>query len=579
MGYLYDIIDGKQVNSAAAVDFHRMNRDFNARFGLWLIVSDGVRSYAVQAAGYSDYVNGRTSVRWANPDSIYAYHVETNPTGPRAIDIRDTGEDAGVTRYGNERSAWIRDNAMNYNWQPRGYWEFDEPWHLEWQGTLATDGNWAGGGGGEYVPLTLTVDGILGGDTIRKLQSVVGARPDGDMGYETITKLQARLGVKQDGELGPQTISELQRRVGLTGTDIDGDWGKHTTSFLQAHLNNGGDLSGTAPTAPSTTAPGKLTVDGQLGQLTIKRLQESLGVAQDGDWGAITTSALQKAIGALVDGVLGPQTIKGLQANVGADQDGSMGPQTVTKLQEFLNSGQPWKQVAVTPEAPVSGFEVTPRVPLLPFAVAGWNVPLGQGKRKYGKLTTYIVHHETAFTSQVPYFKVKNSRDSCPTWEVDGKIVTEMIHPAMRPSATGAANEYSVASETVNTGGEPDWKVSQDSLESHAQIAAWLSQQDFITTPDGDIVDCREFKLDREHVIGHKEAKINATRCPGEFQMEHMGWIVARAIEIAAEGPVVLPPTKPPVVVPPVVPSSLGQQIAESYRELGDLLEKLPAGV
>jgi hypothetical protein len=566
MAFVYEIIDGKKVNAAAAYDFHRMNKAFNQRFGLWLIVSDGVRSYAEQRKGWLDYINGRTPIRWANPDSPEAYHVETNPLGARAIDIRDSGTDPGVTRYGNARSAWIRDNARKFNFNPRGYHEFNEPWHLEWMGTLATTDSPAGGGA---VPLFIEVDGKLGPETISKLQSVVGARVDGEMGYETISKMQARMGgVKVDGELGPETVSRLQT---IVKAKVDGDWGEETTRKLQEHLNAGGTLklSAPAPVPAPAPAPTKLVVDGELGPQTVSRFQQSVGATVDGKWGTETTTKFQQKVGAHDDGILGPQTIRALQMNVGAEPDGKLGPDTVRKLQEFLNSGAPWKMVVVPPEAPVEEFIVTPRVPTLPFAIAGWNVPLGQQKRASKKITHYIIHHETTFVSQAEYYKRRNDRSNCPTWEVDGATVIEFAHPALKPSTTGAANEYSVASETVNISGEPDWKVAEASLLSHAKIAAWLSQQDFISEPDGTVVDCRDFKLDREHVIGHKEAGINATRCPGEYQMAHMDWIVEKAIELAAAGEV------PPPVVDPI-PATLHQQIAEAYRELGNLLEQLP---
>ena len=63
------------------------------------------------------------------------------------------------------------------------------------------------------------------------------------------------------------------------------------------------------------------------------------------------------------------------------------------------------------------------------------------------------------------------------------------------------------------------------------------------------MIDCRDFVLDREHVIGHKEAKINATRCPGEYQMSHLDWVVEEAKKIAGEGPVVIEPTPEKITV------------------------------
>src|SRR5690606_31750058 len=101
------------------------------------------------------------------------------------------------------------------------------------------------------------------------------------------------------------------------------------------------------------------------------------------------------------------------------------------------------------------------------------------------------------------------------------------IDPVKRPSSTGAANDYSVAVETQNTSRAPDWGISEASHESIAQIAAWLSKQSRFGPYTVDI------KLDRTHVIGHNEAGVNPTACPGPSM--RLDWIVERAKEIAAE--------------------------------------------
>lgn len=361
MPFAYVIIDGKRVNKGFADDYYRLEAAFRSAFGLDLIISDGVRTYEEQARGYADFINGRTSVRWANPDSIQAYHVETNPSGPRAIDIRDSGNDSGVTRYGNARSNWIRDNARRFNWNPRGYNEFNEPWHLENTGTPLMEGQ------ATWSPNDkLNEDGQLGPQTISKLQSVLGVNPDGEMGPITIRALQTRLGVNVDGELGPQTITEMQIRTAVANQD--GKWGPETTRALQRHLNDGGQLLRVNVPAPTPQpADDKLVVDGDLGPATIKKWQSRVGANVDGELGPETISKTQQQIGARVDGLLGPQTIKGIQINVGANVDGEMGPETIRKLQEFLNAGTPFKAVITEPEAPAAEdpadeLEATPNV-------------------------------------------------------------------------------------------------------------------------------------------------------------------------------------------------------------------------
>lgn len=532
MGYSYVIIDGQRVEVNIARQYRLMEAAFRAATGCDLIITSATRTRAEQQRLYDGWVRRLPGFNLAAKPGT-SNHEEYGPIGPIALDLRDSGSDAGVTVIGSRRSNWLAANCGRFGFKNSGhFFSPREGWHYEGRGIKI------GGSGGApaSVPSSVNVDGQLGPQTILLLQSRIGANPDGQMGPDTIGKLQARLGVDQDRQLGPNTISALQARV---GAKVDGDWGSGTTTKLQEHLNAGGNLSGSA--APAPAVPGQLKVDGQLGPDTVKRLQQSVGVMQDGKIGPDTIRALQGAVGARKDGELGPQTIKAIQANVGADQDGQMGPNTVTKLQEFLNSGKPWVAVDVTPapQPEPSGFVVKERQPVYPGAAAGWDVPLGQSKRKAeAVITTLFVHHETAFTSQVPYFKTRNERGSCPTWEVNGETVTEMIHPAMRPSATGEANDYSVAIETTNIAGEPDWKVSESSVASIIDITVWLvklsqSADPYLTAPDGTRVRVA-VKADRDHIKGHKEAPGAATRCPGEYLFSRLDYIVseiARATE------------------------------------------------
>jgi len=171
----------------------------------------------------------------------------------------------------------------------------------------------------------------------------------------------------------------------------------------------------------------------------------------------------------------------------------------------------------------------TPRKPVYPKAVRGWNVPLGQRDRKAGSvINRFIIHHTTNTGDESPYFMRNNERSSCPTWYVtsNGEVI-EFIDPVKRPSSTGAANDYSVAVETQNTSRAPLWGISDESHEAIAQIAAWLSMQSHLGPYKVDI------KLDRTHIIGHNEAGVNKTVCPGPSM--RLDWIVARAKQIVAE--------------------------------------------
>jgi hypothetical protein len=184
---------------------------------------------------------------------------------------------------------------------------------------------------------------------------------------------------------------------------------------------------------------------------------------------------------------------------------------------------------STTSKASAETSAATPRTPLYSKAIRGWNVPLGQRERTSGSvINRFIIHHTTNTGEESAYYKRKNERSSCPTWYVlsNGDVI-EFIDPVKRPSSTGAANDYSLAVETQNTSRAPLWGISEASHESIAQIAAWLSKQSQIGPYQVDI------KLDRTHIIGHNEAGVRKTACPGPSM--RLDWIVERAKQIAAE--------------------------------------------
>lgn len=84
-----------------------------------------------------------------------------------------------------------------------------------------------------------------------------------------------------DGILGPRTITAMQ-------------WSLNDSDVKDMHGNS-------------------LSLDGQMGPMTVSSLQRYLGVPIDGQLGRQTNSALQNHVGVPVDGVWGPQTTKGLQ--------------------------------------------------------------------------------------------------------------------------------------------------------------------------------------------------------------------------------------------------------------------------
>ncbi len=139
-------IDGWPVAVGTASAFGRLKTAFEAVFPVTLHVYSGYRSYADQEkifrdryrpGAYSPFGDYRwwNGVRWGrvSGEGTVAVPGTSNHGNGRALDIRDSGSDAGVTRAGNARSNWIRANAPRYGFNPAGF-GFLEPWHIEYTG-------------------------------------------------------------------------------------------------------------------------------------------------------------------------------------------------------------------------------------------------------------------------------------------------------------------------------------------------------------------------------------------------------------------------------------------------------------
>ncbi|MEW2005404.1 N-acetylmuramoyl-L-alanine amidase [Microbacterium sp. NPDC079208] len=144
----------------------------------------------------------------------------------------------------------------------------------------------------------------------------------------------------------------------------------------------------------------------------------------------------------------------------------------------------------------------------------------------------FIIHHTGTTSDQLEFFSRCNRRSSAPTFYLrhDGSVI-ETIRPGAKPSSTGADwNWRSVAVETLDFTGAPEYTVTTAQVEEIAQMIAWLAGFDGRTL-DGVPV---RFRIDREHVITHQETW-SGTECPGPFLQSRVDDIVARAQEIRRE--------------------------------------------
>lgn len=144
----------------------------------------------------------------------------------------------------------------------------------------------------------------------------------------------------------------------------------------------------------------------------------------------------------------------------------------------------------------------------------------------------FIIHHTGTTNDQLDFLSRCNKRSSAPTFYLrHNGSVFELIRPGAKPSATGAEwNWRSLAVETLNHTGAPEYTVTAAQLEELAQMIAWLATFDGKTL-DGVPV---SFSIDRKHVITHQETW-SGTECPGPYLQSRLDDIVVRAQHIFSE--------------------------------------------
>jgi len=150
MGGTIDYVDrdGSRLTPWMFYVINRANGEFKARFGCELLVTSGIRThqeqiniflskYRVQWFGsgpYNDvrWWNGKRYVRYVGGGTVAAPGTSNHEIqGTRAaVDLRDSGRDAGVSRGGNPRADWLRANASRLGLTASGY-GFGEPWHYD----------------------------------------------------------------------------------------------------------------------------------------------------------------------------------------------------------------------------------------------------------------------------------------------------------------------------------------------------------------------------------------------------------------------------------------------------------------
>lgn len=147
MARSFVFVDGERVTPYMAYQLKRLSQRLFELFGVYLVVTSGIRTYEEQKAIFlSRYVtvgniNGRTvyDTRWW--DGRWWYRISSAGTvavpgtsnheiqgDSAAVDIRDTGNYGGVATSGSNRANWLRANCREFGMEAEGY-AFGEAWH------------------------------------------------------------------------------------------------------------------------------------------------------------------------------------------------------------------------------------------------------------------------------------------------------------------------------------------------------------------------------------------------------------------------------------------------------------------
>lgn len=143
--------DGSRLTPYMAYQVERLNADMLRLFGVAVLVTSGIRTHDEQIAIFLDTYTAQGSgsglygdVRWWQG----VRYVRTDGSGTAAVpgqsnheiqgdvaamDLRDTGDDPGISSMGSARAEWLRVNCGDYGLYPEGY-EFDEAWHYRIRG-------------------------------------------------------------------------------------------------------------------------------------------------------------------------------------------------------------------------------------------------------------------------------------------------------------------------------------------------------------------------------------------------------------------------------------------------------------
>lgn len=257
MALTYVTRDGSRLTPWMLREINRLDADLYRLFKVHVKVTSGIRTYEEQKKIFLERyvtaanIRGRKVYDTRTWNGVKYYRISSAGTvavpgysnhevqGTKAaVDIRDTGADAGITVRSSKRGKWIRANASKYSMIASGD-GFGEGWHFDMIG-INRDPNTGSSTGGGTVWDVAKKQRFL--DQIGYSTGAPGWGPN----CEAATKdFQGKVGLTVDGDFGPNTIKvaqtiinggkfvsrstlEIQKKFASFGFPVgplDNDWG------------------------------------------------------------------------------------------------------------------------------------------------------------------------------------------------------------------------------------------------------------------------------------------------------------------------------------------------------------------
>ena len=326
MAYTFVSRDSCRLTPNMLYQINRLDADLYAAFRVHVVVSSGIRTYEEQKAIFLERyvtagnINGRRvydtrvwqGVTWYRISSAGTVAVPGTSNheiqGTKAaVDIRDTGDDAGITVASSTRGRWIRANCSKYGMIASGD-GFGEGWHFDM--INIGDGVPESGGGSMEGSDKQNFLNSLGYNTgapgwgpmciaaTKDFQSKVDLDPDGEFGPKTTAVAEI---IKNGGNFTKRSVSDIQTALNAKSFPVgavDGDWVNKTSlgtyRFQMANNLTRDAQYGAASDAvlfPVVTPPPAVVPGRNATSRPLKDIQTFLKVPATGVWDKATSDA------------------------------------------------------------------------------------------------------------------------------------------------------------------------------------------------------------------------------------------------------------------------------------------------